>query len=228
VRDTGIGIPIDKQQHIFEAFTQADSSTTREYGGTGLGLTISAQLVALMGGRMWVESAVGRGSAFHFTVRLGVQDEPPGEAPVSATASSTVKAPLPGDTAPGQHKLRILLAEDNMVNQKLAVRLLEKWGHAVTVATNGKKALAALEQQAFDLVLMDVQMPEMDGLEATQEIRAREMQRLFSHVPIVAMTAHAMTGDRERCLAAGMDSYIAKPLQPEDLRAVIESVMVSK
>jgi signal transduction histidine kinase/DNA-binding response OmpR family regulator len=383
VRDTGIGIPPDKQQHIFVAFTQADASTTRKYGGTGLGLAISARLVALMGGRIWVESAVGRGSAFHFTVRLGVQHKPAvprtseaaalqglpvlvvddhattrrvltellahwqmqpaaveggaqalavlqhavtvgtpfpcvlldaempetdgfavaaqiqqrpelthtivmmltsanrqrdtarcrelgiavsltkpvaqaellqamgtalgqlattsrvtaspqGEASVPAAFSATVRTHLPVDDVPRQQKLRILLAEDNIVNQKLAVRLLEKWGHAVIVAANGKEVLTALEQQPFDLVLMDVQMPEMDGFEATKEIRARETQAekawdgvLASHLPIIAMTAHAMTGDRERCLTAGMDDYVSKPLQPNDLRGAIDRVILS-
>ena len=212
VRDTGIGIPPEKQQSIFEAFSQADSSTTRKYGGTGLGLTISTQLVSLMGGRLWVESALGRGSVFHFTARFAVPPAPAGRG----------AAP---DAAP-RRPLRLLLAEDNAVNQRLAVRLLEKRGHAVTVAANGREAVAALARArvsgaGFDLVLMDVQMPEMDGFEATRAIRAGE-RGSGGHLPVVAMTAHAMKGDRERCLAEGMDGYVSKPLQAQELFHVIE------
>ncbi len=215
VRDTGIGIPADKQQLIFAPFSQADGSMTRKYGGTGLGLTISSQLVTMMGGRLWVESAEGCGSTFHFTVQVGVQREAAGKAtPVQPPAASFER----------KGQLSILLAEDNVVNQKLAVRLLEKWGHQVVVVGNGKEALAVLEQQRFDVVLMDVQMPEMDGLEATATIRARE-QATNRRLPIIAMTAHAMKGDQERCLAAGMDGYLTKPLQTKELRAILESFL---
>jgi PAS domain S-box-containing protein len=356
VRDTGIGIPPDKQQAIFEAFTQADTSTTRRYGGTGLGLTISSQLAQMMGGRLWVESAQGLGSTFRFTARFGLSGADAGpstrrlpaeEAPrpealhglrvlvvddnatnrrilvemvtswrllprgaeggrqalaalheaaaegepyplvlldghmpemdgfalaeqirrspelagttvlmltsagqpedvarcqqlgVAAYLMKPVKqsellaairvalgrlpcAPGPAPASPqareggDQRPLRILLAEDNAINQKLATRLLEKEGHAVTVAGSGRAALAVLERQSFDLVLMDVQMPEMDGLEATDRIRQQE-RGSGRHVPILAMTAHAMKGDRERCLAAGMDGYVSKPIQPREL-----------
>ncbi|MCK6553185.1 ATP-binding protein [Candidatus Binatia bacterium] len=234
-RDTGIGIPPDKQEAIFRAFEQADSSTTRRYGGTGLGLAICCRLVALMGGRIWVDSLVGQGSTFHFTVRLetarraaetappaGVtRPEPVGTArlatPTAPASASTPGAPLP----PPRRALRLLLAEDNPVNQQLAVRLLERRGHIVVVAANGREALAALEREQFDLVLMDVQMPEVDGLEATAAIRTRETAT-GNRIPIVAMTAHAMKGDRDRCLAAGMDEYIAKPVRPAELYAVIE------
>jgi PAS domain S-box-containing protein len=342
VADTGIGIPPEKRQMIFEAFVQADASTTRTYGGSGLGLTISNRLVEMMGGRIWVESAVDRGSTFHFTVCFGVQQHPPTRRlpstleglpvlvvddnstnrqileelllgwrmkPTVVDGAPTALAALekaekdgepfalilldsdmpdmdgfalakhiqlrpelagarimmlstagrPGDTARCQQMgivrylvkpmkqselldsivmaleatfhpdattaesprpegpgLRILLAEDNAVNQRLAVRLLEKQGHQVTVAVNGRKALEAIERQTFDLVLMDVQMPEMGGFEATAAIRARE-QPTAHRLPIIAMTAHALKGDRERCLAAGMDGYVAKPIRAEEL-----------
>jgi len=347
VRDTGIGIPPEAQRKIFEAFAQAEQSTTRNYGGTGLGLTIAAQLVEMMAGRIWVESVVGKGSTFHFLAHfLRAQAPPPkldparlrgrsvlvvddhatnrrylevllthwgmkvasadggpaalaavkeaaaarepfdlvlldghmpgmdgfmlaaevrklagvpqpalvmlasaglpedldkardldipdylvkpvkrsellavllrvsGEPPRDATAPSKVVAPRPAGP------LRVLLAEDNKVNQRLAVALLEKQGHTVVVAENGRQALALWQQLPFDLVLMDVQMPEMDGLEATAKIRELELE-LGGHTPIVALTAYAMKGDRERFLAAGMDGYLAKPLQARDLYAAL-------
>ncbi len=366
VRDTGIGIPAEKQQLIFDAFTQADSSTTRQFGGTGLGLAIASQLVTMMGGRIWVESEVGTGSTFHFTARFGlqtgatpqsltervdVQDLPvlvvddnatnrrilaemltnwgmkptvvaSGRAALAAmqeAAGSGEPFPLAlldammpemdgfdlaeqikqhpelaraaimmlssagqrGDAArcrelgiaayltkpikqsdlldtiltvlsassAGMHELalqppyswpegrrclHILLAEDNAVNQRLAVRILEKWGHTVMVVGNGKEALAASERAAFDLILMDVQMPEMDGFAATRAIRQREavapptpnpQHPAPCHIPIVAMTAHAMKGDRERCLEAGMDAYVSKPLHAQELLEVIERMV---
>ena len=217
VTDEGIGVPPEKLQSIFAPFEQADSSTTRRYGGTGLGLTISAKLVRLMGGRIWVDSPWqdenGRtraGSAFHFTVQLGVAD-----VPVCPRKSVPEAAPA--------GRLKILLAEDNAVNQKVVVRLLERRGHSVTVAETGLRALEALAENRFDVVLMDVQMPEMDGVEATRRIRQRE-RISGEHVPIVAMTAHAMSGDRERFLIAGMDCYVSKPVTSEELCAAIDSV----
>ena len=354
IRDTGIGIPPDKQEAIFEAFEQADSTVSRRYGGTGLGLAISSRLVNLMGGRISLESEVGHGSTFHFGVQVRTnRDEPttprahdpaalegtpvlvvddnrtnrlileemlsswrlqpsaaadatdalrrlreasdngqpfrlvvtdahmPGmdgfalarQIKEDRTLGSTVIMMLtsgdqPGDPTrceelgvaaylhkpvkqselldaillvlgvteadeetvvlPEPHKrvrpLRILLAEDSLVNQKVTVTLLEREGHQVSVANNGKEALAALTTDSFDLVLMDVQMPEMDGLEAAGIIRSRE-RRSGGHVPIVAMTAHALKGDRERCLEAGMDEYIAKPIRSRQLLAAIASVM---
>jgi two-component system, sensor histidine kinase and response regulator len=365
LRDTGIGIPIEKQALIFDAFSQADGSTTRRFGGTGLGLTISSRLVALMKGRIWVDSEVGRGSIFHFTAEFGVteaigedplstrvdelnqlrvlvvddnatnrrvlrdiltnwhmkpalaasgrealalmreaadrlerfpivlldhmmpemdgfavaeeiQKDPKlagatiimlssrrsGDAldrcrklgfagylhkpirqsdllrvmlsalaagsPPSAAGGSSVP-PTVSESARGQSGskgnggLRILLVEDNRINQRVALRMLEKEGHHVTIAEDGKKALIAVEQNTFDLVFMDVQMPEMDGYETTAEIRARE-QATGRHLPIVAMTARAIKGDRERCLASGMDDYVSKPVTFHELHRVLQAV----
>ena len=214
VADTGIGILPEHKDVIFEAFRQADSSTTRQYGGTGLGLSISARLVALMGGTISVNSVVGQGSEFRFTV------------PCQLAPRDTVAAPsrpIAGTSAGAPKRLRILLAEDNTVNQRLAKRLLEKRGHDVSVAGDGRQALeAAMAAPPFDLILMDVQMPNMDGLEATRAIRQIENPQLSS-VPIVAMTAFAMKADRERCLAAGMNGHLAKPIDPNELSATVES-----
>jgi len=224
VHDTGIGIPREKQAVIFEAFTQADGSTARRYGGTGLGLTICRRLVEMMGGRIWVESHVGRGTTFHFTACFGLSV--PGTSPVVAIPDGSMnQAPAVREfPAFKKRHLRILLADDNAVNQKLAVRLLEKCGHEVVATENGLEALAALEEQCFDLVLMDVQMPEMDGLEATAAIREKE-RSTPAHLPIIAMTAHAMKGDEERCLKAGMDDYVSKPIKPTELFAAIERAL---
>jgi len=218
VADTGIGIPPDKHTAIFEAFSQADGSTTRRFGGTGLGLTISSTLVAMMGGRIWVESEVGHGSVFHFTTafKTVVRSRQAGAASAvpAAALHSARRAAGPRD------RRTVLLAEDNPINQRVVIGLLQKRGHDVIVANNGAEALAALEQRSFDLVLMDVQMPDMGGFEATKEIRLREGTERRTR--IVAMTAHAMAGDRERCLAAGMDAYLTKPINPEALFATVE------
>ena len=354
VTDTGIGVPADKQQRIFEAFAQADTSTTRKYGGTGLGLAICAQLAELMGGRVWVESQVGCGSTFHFTARFRLQDasaqKPATILPVklqdlpvlvvddnatnrrmleemisnwrmkpvaASNGTAALKAmkraqaegnpfqvvlldghmpemdgfevatkvkkdprlkhatvilltsagrredltrakalgaaaaltkpvkqselwdaivtalhvPLNakrrtaelGRSRGAQRTLRILIAEDNPVNQQLALHLLERRGHSAVVAENGREALSAMDKHKFDLILMDVQMPEMGGLEATRAIRESE-KATGQHVPIIAMTAHAMQGDRERCLNSGMDGYLSKPLDPKVFQQTVESM----
>ncbi|HEV3006127.1 MAG TPA: response regulator, partial [Pirellulales bacterium] len=351
VSDAGIGVPADRLKGIFEPFEQADNSTTRKFGGTGLGLAISAKLAELMGGRIWAESEIGRGSRFQFTAQFALAPAASGSAPVPsewqglwalvvddstttrhwiremlaqrnipcvvadtarralelvrdtardgtafslfivdahladtdgvalcaqmarsapgperfvvltspgrpepplrresplriAYVSKPVKpselnralgeltgpgaapaAELPRGPAPEQAPLNILLAEDGVVNQKVATRILERSGHAVTIVTNGAEAVAALRaDQTFDLVLMDVQMPEMDGLTATTLVREFE-RTVGRHTPIVAMTAHAMKGDRERCMAAGMDGYVTKPIRGQELEAAIDEVM---
>jgi CheY-like chemotaxis protein len=222
VRDTGIGIPPEKLRLIFEPFSQADSSTTRRFGGTGLGLTISAQLVAHMGGHTWVESEVGKGSRFHFVARFGLQLGSQARPP-AAEAVGPAAPPAPGPVGAGR-PLRILLAEDGLVNQEVARGLLRLRGHSCVVANNGHEALDALEREPFDVVFMDVQMPELDGLEATVRIRGRE-QGTGRHVPIIAMTAHSLQGDRERCLRAGMDGYISKPVQSEELFRALDALV---
>ncbi len=219
VADTGIGIPPEKHRMIFEPFTQADGSTTRKYGGTGLGLSISSGLVELMDGRIWVESEVGSGSTFHFTLAL----ELPAQANEPATSSSATR-----DHAKLQ--LRILVAEDNSVNQRLAARLLEREGHSVTIAGSGQEALdlferSVTESNRYDLILMDVQMPDLDGLQATRRIRDKE-RGFPDRIPIVAMTAQAAESDRLRCLESGMDAYVTKPVHVPELMQMIESVML--
>jgi signal transduction histidine kinase/CheY-like chemotaxis protein/integral membrane sensor domain MASE1 len=232
VIDTGIGIPLDKQKLIFEAFTQSDNSTTRQYGGTGLGLSISSRLVALMGGKLWAESKLGHGSTFHFKLLFGLQKgDTRHPVPIHLQLADSVRtqsrATVAGPAvAEDPRRFKILLAEDNLVNQRVATRFLEKKGHTVVLADSGKKALAAWQEQPFDLILMDVQMPDMDGFEATAAIREQEKSGT-KHVPIIAMTAHALVGDRERCLAAGMDDYISKPVNVYDLFAAIERLMLA-
>ena len=229
VRDTGIGIPAEQQARIFNTFEQADSSYVRRYGGTGLGLSISRQLAELMGGRLWVESRPGEGSTFHCTVAVEVGSE------------AEVEAVRQPDSAAGGgvSDLHLLVVDDNEVNRDLIRMVLEK-DHRVTTAEHGLEALRALAAEGpFDAVFMDVQMPEMDGLTVTRVIRAMEREeeppalldpglaeqlavRLAGgHVPVIAMTAHAMGGDEARCLAAGMDDYVTKPFQPEQLRTVL-------
>ncbi|MGB7760783.1 MAG: response regulator [Bryobacteraceae bacterium] len=217
VSDTGIGVPESQRELIFQPFRQADGSVTRRFGGSGLGLAISRNLVTLMGGRMWLESAEGQGSTLFFTAPL-----PLGKAPAENEKPAAAGSPPPPKQPPRQ-PLSILVAEDNVVNQLLMRTLLERRGHRVAVVANGAAALAAWRQDRFDCILMDIQMPEMDGFEATRIIRAEESGN-GAHIPIIALTAHAMKGDREKCLQAGLDSYIAKPIQTAALDAILAGV----
>ncbi len=211
VRDTGIGIAADKQEAIFAAFSQADTSTTRQFGGTGLGLTICARLAELMQGRIWVESAPGQGSTFYFTVRLGVDASASEESKHIAIEKAVVRSGSALIHAPtGQERsLLFLLVEDHAINQLLVTTLLKKAGHRVVVAHNGQEAVEMFLNQRWDIVLMDMQMPVMGGLEATVQIR--KMERPGQHTPIIAMTANALASDQEACINAGMDEFIAKP-----------------
>jgi PAS domain S-box-containing protein len=206
VSDTGIGIPNSMREKIFEAFSQADSSTTRRYGGTGLGLAISRHLIHLMGGDLHLDSSLGKGSCFSFSVPLPLVQE---QAPELAQRLDAHAVSRPA--------LRVLLVEDNVVNQKLAQLILAKDKHHVTIAANGEESLAAWDKARFDIILMDVQMPVMGGIDATVEIRRREQSLGLRRTPIIAMTANAMRGDRELCLDAGMDDYITKPFKSKEL-----------
>ncbi|MCQ1535925.1 PAS domain S-box protein [Methanosarcina sp. KYL-1] len=239
VRDTGTGIPPKSLEQIFDSFTQADASVTRKYGGTGLGLSISSRLVELMGGRIWVESEVGKGSTFYFTVRVnkGKRSGSPGS-PEERRAAGKDSYPGKGDgieikgvkenevgygkKIPTVKGLDILLAEDHPINQKLVVGLLEKRGHKVTIACNGEEVLDLLSKKDFDAVLMDVQMPGMDGIEATRRIRDPASDVMRHDIPVIALTARAMQEDRVKCMDAGMNDYIPKPLRKEELFKALE------
>jgi signal transduction histidine kinase/ActR/RegA family two-component response regulator len=225
VTDTGIGIPKNLQDSIFSPFTQADTSTTRKFGGTGLGLTICRRLVSMFGGTIWFDSEAGVGSQFHFTGRFDAVDQ------ARLSSGGALAAPdLPGDAVLGLLEkphaparaagkitdLEVLVAEDNAVNQLVMKRLLHKRGHRVTIVCDGRSAVDAVSRKRFDVVFMDVQMPVLDGLQAAREIRQAEA-RTRRHVPIVALTAHAMQGDKQRCLDAGMDGYLTKPIDPDEL-----------
>lgn len=224
VRDTGIGIPAEKQDVVFQPFSQADASTTRKYGGTGLGLTICASLAALMGGRIWLESDAGQGSCFYFTVQAMVA--PAGQDSVVDTPTDQVRSPAADTTTavsqPTDRRLQILLAEDNPINQRLTILLLERWGHNVTLAQDGIEAVSLFGRRDWDLVLMDMQMPNMDGLAATRAIRAAETEG--RRTPIIAMTANAMNTDRELCLEAGMDTFLSKPFEFERFRTLLNQI----
>jgi two-component system sensor histidine kinase/response regulator len=222
VRDTGAGIPHEKLGEIFEKFTQADTSITRKYGGTGLGLAITRRLVEMHGGTIQVESEVGKGSTFSVTLPFDAAPlieqvkAPRAAVPVTpAIAAVAKKAVLATGGA------RLLLVEDNLVNQKVVLAMLRKKGYRIDIANDGQEALDKLESAAdpYDLVLMDVQMPVLDGLETTRMMRRNPR---WKGLPVVAMTAHAMTGDRERCLQAGMNGYISKPVQPAHLITTVE------
>lgn len=213
VKDTGIGISEPEMRELFRPFVQVDASTTRKYGGTGLGLAISRRLVALNGGKIWVESEKGKGSTFHFTILADSILEKPLE------IEKHMASPEPGPRGDLDLRLKILLAEDNEVNRKVVLKMLEKLGLRADVATNGLEVLRALEHQDYDIVLMDLLMPEMDGLEATRAI----CRRWSNRPKIIAMTASVLKGDRERCFAAGMDGFLGKPMTIGALRSALES-----
>ena len=213
VSDTGSGIPADQQELIFEPFRQVDASATRRYGGTGLGLTIAHRLIGLMGGDLKLESEPGRGTRITFELPLPIAEFADAPRKPADEASDFTLAPI-----------RVLLAEDNPINQRLVSRLLERRGHQVDVAPTGVEALKCLDSTKYDLVLMDVHMPEMDGLAVTRVIRERE-SRSGGHMPVLAMTANAMRGDREKCIDAGMDDYVSKPIRVEALLRAIHGVI---
>ncbi len=214
VEDTGIGIAPGVQSRLFRPFTQADASAARRHGGTGLGLAISKKIVDVAGGEIGFESTPGEGSSFHFILPFAVAQPPPEPA---KRAAVTPRA--------GADR-RILLAEDNPVSCLVARSQLEGLGYQVDVAENGLEVLDALEERDYDLVLMDCQMPELDGYETTRRIRQREVGE--RHTPVIAVTAHAMAGDREKCLAAGMDDYVSKPFREKALADVLESWLGSR
>ena len=216
VQDTGIGIPAAKQALIFREFEQADNTATRRFAGTGLGLAISGKLASLLGGRIWVESQEGLGSTFYFTARFRAEIQP----------NAIPEAQVSPEIAQASRPLHILLAEDNLTNQRLAVRLLEKHGCVTSAVVNGKEAIQRYSEHRFDLILMDMHMPEMSGIEATQAIRRLEALT-GRHVPIIALTASAMNEDRRGCLAAGMDDYLTKPINPEELFSALQRVAES-
>jgi CheY-like chemotaxis protein/HPt (histidine-containing phosphotransfer) domain-containing protein len=227
VRDTGIGISPEQQQKLFQKFAQADASTTRRYGGTGLGLAIAKDLTELMGGEIGVNSELGVGSEFWFTVRLikvthCACSAHPDFVPVTAVAS--VSATLPMVRRKGA---RILVVEDNVVNQEVALGILRNLGLHADAVGDGAEAVALLKTVPYDLVLMDMQMPEMDGLEATRIIRNPQSAVLNHRVPVIAMTANAMRGDRERCLEAGMNAYVSKPVSPHALAEALNAWLPS-
>jgi CheY-like chemotaxis protein len=213
VRDTGIGMAADVLPQLFQRFTQADSRTARRYGGSGLGLAISRELVHLMGGRIAVETDLGVGSTFRVWI-------PMAHSPVAALEATDTVFDAPADLQGG---LRVLVAEDNEVNQLVIRALLDQMGHASDVVGNGAEAVRLVQDRPYDLVLMDIQMPDMDGEEATRVIRA--LDGAMAGVPIIAITANAMVADREACLAAGMNGYVSKPVNAKQLAAAISRVV---
>jgi PAS domain S-box-containing protein len=224
VADTGIGIPPESLAQLFRPFAQADASTTRKYGGTGLGLVITKQLVERMGGTVGAESRPGEGSTFWFTLSLPLapqassRSEPKGVAPRTADSSLRIRAAARGQDT------RVLVVDDNVINLKIAQRMLENLGFRVDVGSNGREALAKVQESPYDLIFMDCQMPELDGYEATRILRRDQL----TASPIIAMTAHAMAGDRDKCIEAGMDDYVSKPVTPDSLRAVAKRWLARK
>ena len=212
IRDTGIGIPEEARKTVFEAFQQASAGIQRRFGGAGLGLHISAQLVALMKGNICLGPEVEEGTCFHVTIPFTVADL---DQIQQVEDDSDLHEP---------GKLTILLAEDVIMNQRVVQGMLKKHGHRVVIANNGKEALDLLEKERFDVILMDVQMPEMDGLQATETYRERE-RNTGTHLPIIALTASAMREDRERCLQAGMDGFLSKPITSQDLFRTLRMYM---
>jgi len=217
VNDTGLGIPPNAQVRLFQPFSQIDASSNRRFGGSGLGLAIGRRLAELMGGRMWVESdgIPGQGSTFHFIIQAAVAGDP-------AALEPSPSATTPQDADAQPHALRILLVEDNPINQKVTRTMLARMGHQADIVVNGREALDAIRDVSYDVILMDCQMPVMDGYEATRQIRQCEAAQRRPPVRIIAMTAHVMPGDREQCLAAGMDDYLGKPVRFADLAHVLQ------
>lgn len=212
VKDTGIGIPRDKMNKLFQPFSQVEMTIRRRYNGAGLGLAISKQLVKMMGGTIWAESEASRGSTFYFTI----------EAEAASDKSSELEnKSRPVENLGEKNPLRILVAEDNPSNRRVLVEMLKRMGYTADAVADGKEVLKALEMRPYDLVLMDIKMPEMDGIAATREIRLRWPD---SHTKIIAITAYALAGDRERCLEAGIDNYIAKPVKMENLAKLLRDV----
>ncbi|GJM40525.1 MAG: hypothetical protein DHS20C20_08070 [Ardenticatenaceae bacterium] len=213
VQDSGIGIPAERLDSLFDSFTQVDASITRKFGGSGLGLAISRELVQLMGGSVWVNSQVGQGSTFHFTIVAETVSA--NEAALTKSQSSSLANQPANEQRAEQQPLSILLVEDNRINQKVCLGMLKRLGYEAAVANNGVQALAALSQNAYDVVLMDIQMPEMDGVSTTHRIRSQWPQAKQPY--IIAMTANALKGDREEYLSAGMNDYLSKPVRLQDL-----------
>ena len=219
VNDTGIGIPEEKQSKIFSSFSQADSTTTRKFGGTGLGLAICRQLAELMDGEVGLESEVGKGSSFYFTVTL---KEVATDKKIDSDSQNEERELESIDKS-----LSVLVAEDNKVNQIVTTKMLEKEGFVIDIVETGTEAIEYMKKNKYDLILMDIQMPEMDGYEATKEIRRIE-EGTDKHIPVIALTASAMEKDRELCFQAGMDDYIAKPVDKEDLLRILRDSVLSK
>ncbi|MCP4676053.1 MAG: response regulator, partial [Deltaproteobacteria bacterium] len=211
---TGIGIEKEKIENMFGEFTQADTSTTRKFGGTGLGLAISKKLSELMGGEIGITSVINEGSTFWFSIPFAISEDQ------SRPLESSFSAVVPYDIA--TERIKILLAEDNVVNTKVAVHLLEKMGYEVFAVENGLEVLETIEETNYSIILMDCQMPEMDGYEATRKIRNDTSGKFNPDIPIVALTANALKGEREKCLDVGMEDFINKPIVVKELREAIE------